>query len=61
MVEEWGARVSLSFRLGVYGSFTTDEETFEGVIRSSSAELMVHGNTEDFPRRDIDWDWGFGR
>lgn len=40
---------------GIRGAFWTTKATFEKVMQSRGAEVFVHGNSGDWPGRNIDW------
>jgi len=41
---------------GVRGSFWVTRSTMERILKSRDSEVFAHGNSEDFPPREIDWD-----
>lgn len=42
--------------MGVRGSFWLTQKTVEKLLASRSVEVFAHGNTEDWPVRQLDWD-----
>jgi hypothetical protein len=55
---QWGPQAHecpwLSQR-GIRGSFWITEATAKKILQRKDTEVYAHGNTEDFPAREIDW------
>lgn len=43
-------------KMGVRGSFWIPEATVERLLKDRGAEVFAHGNTDDWPTRELDWD-----
>lgn len=56
---QWGPQAHVCPTLqqrGVLGSFWITEATAKKILGRRDTEVFAHGNTEDFPAREIDWD-----